>query len=215
MRLHLAHSSVALTAVACSLALGCAKTQVSPAPASASVDESLRLATVPSGVTFHARLDLPLSSERARRGQTITAHLVEPLLATDGRVVAPPGTRLVGHVIAVDHVGLNRVVLQFDGIVLDRRVHPVRAQVMRIESARVAAAEAGGAEAISAEVYPRTPEGGSALPFGGGPPARSIPVELPAGADLQLYLVRPFMLQPQTSGSELQNGAEVDRTFGE
>jgi hypothetical protein len=218
MRLHLAHSCVALSAVAALLVGSCYQTKVpvsSVAATPASPNETVQVATVPSGRTFHVRLDRPLTSESVVAGQEFTARLDEPLYASDGRPIAPRGAVLRGHVIEVDRQGLNRIVLQFDGLVLDGKFHAMRAHVIQMDSARVVASESTHADVLSVDVLPRLPAGVQAPPVGGGPRSDSIPVEVPRDAVVELYLTEPFVAVPQTSAGEVQNAGEVDRSFRE
>ncbi len=218
MRSQFARSSVVLSALVVLFGFACTTTQTRApvtATSSGSVDEAVQVTTVPAGRAFDARLDQPLSSVRARPQELIWAHLVAPLVSDDGRVVAARGAELRGHVVAVDRDGVNRIALQFDGVVINGRLYPVHAQLIHIESARVVAREPMDPEVLAVDVYPPLPAELTSQAIGGGPPPVAIPVELPAETNLHFYLTKPLSIAPQTSGSELQNSGEVDETFGE
>lgn len=151
---------------------------------------------VPSGLSFHARLDSAITSDKAHAGDRFTATIDEPLKATDGSVAVPQGSKLVGRVLEVDRRGIGRLTLQFDGVSIDGQVLPIDAQILRIERARVVAADAADPSTLTAFVYPVLPL--TVLPpqVGGGPSPESIPVELAAGAQFQLVLSRPFATPP-------------------
>jgi hypothetical protein len=149
-------------------------------------------AMVPSGLSFHAHLDRPLSTAHTRAGEHFTATLDEPLRAVDGTEVAPKGTQMMGRVLDVDRVGIQRFTLQLDGVWLDGRMHPIDAQILRIQDARVVASDANDPATLQAFVYPVLPRTLPAPQVGGGPPAEAVPLELPRGAQFQLVLTRPF-----------------------
>jgi hypothetical protein len=165
-----------------------------PAPTSAAhAIATANAPAVPSGLSFHARLDGALSSDTAHAGDRFTATIDEPLRASDGSVAVPSGSTLTGRVIEVDRTGIGRLTLQFDGVTVDGRVLPIDAQILRIEHARVVAADATDPSTLTAFVYPVLPM--TVLPpqVGGGPRPESVPVELAIGAQFQLVLSRPLL----------------------
>ena len=131
---------------------------------------------VPSGVSFHATLDGPLSSQHASVGDKITATLDDPLRSMDGLTLVPKGAKLHGHILEVGREGINRLVLQFDTIEFGGRHRPIYAQVSRIDSARVVASESAEATSMSVDVYPMLPRGAAAPEVGGGPPPEQLPL---------------------------------------
>lgn len=54
--------------------------------------------TVPAGTEIKATLDTPLSSKTSKPGDRFTATLNQPLMATDGHIGIPSGTRINGEV---------------------------------------------------------------------------------------------------------------------
>lgn len=152
--------------------------------------------TVPSGVSFRATLDGPLSSQHASVGDRITATLEEPLQSLDGVNLVPKGAKLHGHILEVGREGINRLVLQFDTVEFDGSNRSIYVQVSRIESARVAASHANDPSSVSVDVYPILPRTGVAPEVGGGPPPTQLPLELNAGTGIQLTLSRPLVLDP-------------------
>lgn len=194
LRAH-ALSSVAIFAVASAI-YGCGSSSRA-APAAGSALDAVAAndaALVPSGLSFHAHLDRPLSTGRARAGEHFTATLDDPLRSSDGAEIAPRGSQLMGRVLDVDRVGVQRLTLQFDGIWLSGRLHPIDAQILRIQDARVIASDAADPATLQAFVYPVLPRTLPAPQVGGGPPAEIIPVELARGAQFQIVLIRPFGL---------------------
>lgn len=151
--------------------------------------------TVPSGAAFRATLDVPLSSESARVGDRFTATLDEPLRGRDGALIVPAGAKLHGRVLDVMRVGIHRLVLQFDTIEAGGRNRYIYAQVTRIESARVVASYSTDATSVSVDVYPTVPRSYADPDVGGGPSPEELPLELDAGAGIQLYLSRPLILE--------------------
>ncbi|MBI2395587.1 MAG: hypothetical protein HYV09_38835 [Deltaproteobacteria bacterium] len=138
---------------------------------------------VSSGTSFRARLEGPLSSDRARIGEPLTARLDEPLVAGDGTVVAPRGTRLTGRVLEVER---DHVIARFDRLHVDGRAYPIFPTLVRAD-----------------RMPPRT---------GGGPAAEDTPADT-RGPAVPIVLARPFALPPSTTGQEVQGAGEVDRTF--
>jgi len=162
------------------------------ARAAAPSGETADAASVPSGISFHASLDAPLSSSDLKAGDRFTASLGEPLIAGDGTMVAPKGAKLNGRVLDVDREGVNRLVVQFDTLEVRGRNHPIYAQVIRLDSARVLPTDAMDPASLATSVYPMLPMTLPVPAAGGGPSPEHVPLIVPAGAQLQLYLLRAF-----------------------
>jgi hypothetical protein len=79
-------------AVAALCATGAAA-QSAPPSENASSEASLA-----GGTEINATLNSSIDSKKAKPGQQITAHTVEPVKSTDGRTILPNGTKLIGHV---------------------------------------------------------------------------------------------------------------------
>jgi hypothetical protein len=206
------------TIAALSGIVACSHHAAGPPAATASPDETAQRSTIPSGTTFNARLDAPISSERLEAGDAVSAHLDDALVAPDGTIVAPRGATLRGHVLEVERAGLNRVALQFDGLVLNGQVYPIYAQLLRIETARTVVSNVGDPSSVAANVYPSSgpdlgplvnPDG---VAIGGGPGSEIVPLELPRDALAHFVLSRPFSLTP-VAAEVKQGTGEVDRTF--
>jgi hypothetical protein len=58
--------------------------------------------SIPAGTTLTIRIDQRISVKASRAGDTFTGELVDPVLATDNRVLLPKGA-LVGGVVDVSH----------------------------------------------------------------------------------------------------------------
>lgn len=138
-----------------------------------------------SGTSFRARLDGPLSPERARVGEPLTARLDEPLVADDGTVIVPRGAALTGRVLEIER---DHVIARFDRLHVDGGAHPIVPTLVRVDVVR-----------------PGT---------GGGPMADDARASRASrGGAVPIVLARPFSLPPRTTGREVQNSGEVDRTF--
>ena len=62
---------------------------------------------IPAGTQIRVRIDIPLSTNWSRRGDTFTATLVDTLLV-NGKMVLPPGTPVIGHVLVNRRAGIYR-----------------------------------------------------------------------------------------------------------
>jgi hypothetical protein len=182
--------AVAALAVA-SAASACAKNGATSS-AAAPGQVSTVTPVAPSGLSFQASLDAPLSSQLASVGDGITASLDEPLRALDGSVVAPKGAKLRGRVVDLGREGVQHLALQFDTLEVNGRQHPIRVRIIRIESARVVAADVLNPDSVAVDVYPPMPRTLEGREMGGGPSPEGLPLELPAGAGIRLFLARPF-----------------------
>jgi hypothetical protein len=179
-------------------ASGCAsRTQVTTATA-ASVPPPPP-PTVAAGVSFHATLDGPLSSQHASAGDRVTATLDDPLYSLEGIPIVPAGAKLHGHLLEVGREGINRLVLQFDSVEFGGRTRALSALVTRVDFARVVPSHADDASSLSVDLYPILPRSVAAPAVGGGPPPVQLPVELDAGAGIRLRLSQPLVLEPMSS----------------
>ena len=71
------------------------------ATAKRTVTPAIKLYTVSSGKRFHARMNDTISSKTARVGDRFTATITEPVYSTNGVVVIPSGSEIVGSVNSV------------------------------------------------------------------------------------------------------------------
>lgn len=153
-----------------------------------------------SGTVFEARLVAPISSETTSPGEAVSARLDQPLVGSDGSVVAPAGTRLRGHVLGVDRLGASRVSLQFEEIEVNGRIVPIFARISRIDGARVVTTPTYGPESLAAQLMPLAPQEPTPPELGGGPQPELIPIEIPANARIRFELVQPFS-SPSANGT--------------
>jgi hypothetical protein len=176
--------------------------------ATASPNDAVQSPIVASGTRFHARLETPLSSDGTRAGDVLTARLEEPLVAGNGTVVAPTGTVLSGRVLEVDRNG--PITVAFDRIHLRGRAYPIYTTLLRMPSARVVPSTIEAPQDVAADLYPAT----KSLPanVGGGPPTEAT-LASPRDAVMSFVVSQPFALPATTSAIEVENAAEVDRTF--
>jgi hypothetical protein len=203
-------SSLVLSVLLALNAASCAGGRAPSSAVAASPNDALQSQIVASGTKFRARLESPLSSERARVGDPVTARLDEPLVAGDGTVVAPRGARLTGRVLEVEREGLGRVALLFDQLQINGRAYPIVTTLLRMQSTRVVASTVEDSEAVATDVYSAS---SGAMPTGTGGGPQATPLESPPGAGLSFVLSRPFTLPAAASASELESIGEVDRTF--
>jgi hypothetical protein len=93
------------------LAVGCNGVGGQPPAVNADKETSQRLpfsgnqpVVVPKGTAIYVRLDQTISSSTAQPGEDFSAVLDEPL-EVDGQIVAPPGTKVNGLVVAAHESG--------------------------------------------------------------------------------------------------------------
>jgi hypothetical protein len=68
------------------------------APVRKVVKPAARLYTVPSGERIRARMEGPISSKTARAGDTFQASVTEPVYSSNGVLVIPSGSKVIGRV---------------------------------------------------------------------------------------------------------------------
>jgi hypothetical protein len=199
---------VTCSSLLAALALSCTQA-AHPTPSSSSAartaEAELRAMrpTAPAGRTFDAILDVPLSSLNVEPGDAVLAHLAEPLIGGDGRVVVSRGTPIVGKVLSVQRVGANRITLQLDHLLVKGRDVPIDSRVRWAERSLVTHPAPAGPDAAVANLYALSPEP-TAAPIGGGPPAMPLPLELPRGAKVQLVLLQPFSMPDEPAREPLE-----------
>ena len=103
-------------AVAAVCATGAAAQSVPPSENTSSE------ASLAGGTEINATLNSSIDSKKAKPGQQITAHTVEPVKSTDGRTILPNGTKLIGHVTKAtarsNGQGESMLAIQFDKAML-------------------------------------------------------------------------------------------------
>ncbi len=103
-------------AVAAVCATGAAAQSVPPSENTSSE------ASLAGGTEINATLNSSIDSKKAKPGQQITAHTVEPVKSTDGRTILPNGTKLIGHVTKAtarsNGRGESMLAIQFDKAML-------------------------------------------------------------------------------------------------
>src|ERR1700747_1063043 len=55
-------------------------------------------ASLAGGTPINAVLNSSIDSKKAKPGEQITAHTIDAVKSSDGRMILPKGTKLVGHV---------------------------------------------------------------------------------------------------------------------
>lgn len=158
--------------------------------------EQLRVAGpwVPQGTEFTVRMNESLGPGVTPAKELFTAQLVSPLITGTGVVVAPPGSLLHGHVVAVDPTQ-QRVELAFDRVQLPEGGDlPIQATVLSASpwALTVRAADQPEAAAKTAILQAKSPGA-----IGGGPgsaidqePQEGVVV--PFGAQLKLMITQPI-----------------------
>jgi hypothetical protein len=103
-------------AVAALCATGAAAQSVPPSENTSSE------ASLAGGTEINATLNSSIDSKKAKPGQQIAAHTVEPVKSTDGRTILPNGTKLIGHVTNAsarsNGQGQSTLAIQFDKAML-------------------------------------------------------------------------------------------------
>ncbi len=150
---------------------------------------------IPQGTEITVRMNDSVGPGVSTQNQTFTAQLVTPLLTGKGIVVAPPGSLLHGHVVAVDPTQ-QRVELAFDRVqVPDGSVVPITATVMTAAPWALTVRASGEPEpsAKTAVLQARNPGA-----IGGGPGSaidqaeEQTGVVVPFGAQIKLMITRPI-----------------------
>ena len=97
---------------------------------------------LPAGAILEVRLQSPVSSYTAKRGDKLAAVLIAPV-ERDGRILLPAGIEVFGHVVTAKRVGVGlireraRLELRFDSLELpERRTLAITSQVTEVENAR-------------------------------------------------------------------------------
>jgi hypothetical protein len=102
----------------------------------------LRAQEVPAGSILEARLQTPVSSYNAKRGDKLTAVLIVPV-QLDGRMLLPSRVQVYGNVVRAKRVGVGlvreraRLQLQFNSLQLPGgSTLPIVSQLIEVENAR-------------------------------------------------------------------------------
>jgi hypothetical protein len=94
-------------------------------------------ASLAGGTVLNATLNSSIDSKKAKPGEQITAHTTEAVKSTDGRMILPNGTKIIGHVIQAsaraNGQGQAMLALQFDKAVLkDKQEIPLNVVIQAI-----------------------------------------------------------------------------------
>src|SRR6267142_5878917 len=147
------------------------------------------------GTVLNATLNSSVDSKRAKPGEQITAHTTEAVKSTDGRMILPKGTKLIGHITQASARGNGQeqamLAIQFDKAVLkDKQEMPLNVTIQAIaappqqaSSSAFGGSSAGGAGAPGTSPSNNPSMSGSrgARPDG-TPPADSYPSANSTGA---------------------------------
>jgi len=147
------------------------------------------------GTVLNATLNSSVDSKKAKPGEQITAHTTEAVKSTDGRMILPKGTKLIGHVTQASARGNGQeqamLAIQFDKAVLkDKQEMPLNVTIQAIAappqqapSSAYGGSSAGGAGAPGTSPSNNPSMSGSrgARPDG-TPPADSYPSANSTGA---------------------------------
>src|SRR5258706_6513992 len=152
-------------------------------------------ASLAGGTVLNATLNSSVDSKKAKPGEQITAHTTEAVKSTDGRMILPKGTKLIGHVTQASARGNGQeqamLAIQFDKAVLkDKQEMPLNVTIQAIaappqqaSSSAFGGSSAGGAGAPGTSPSNNPSMSGSrgARPDG-TPPAESYPSANSTGA---------------------------------
>jgi len=107
-------------AAAFAVATLCAAGAVAQAPPPS--ENSGSEASLAGGTAINAALDSSIDSRKAKPGEQITAHITDAVKSSDGRLILPKGTKLVGHVTQASarskDQGESMLAIQFDKAML-------------------------------------------------------------------------------------------------
>ncbi len=88
---------------------------------------------LPSGTTLEVRLDQEIGTKSSRVGDTFTATVDKPIVASNGATVVPSGSTVYGRVMGLDnsdHVGEPAAIkIDFERIEVRGQSHPLSAKV--------------------------------------------------------------------------------------
>ena len=126
-------ATIAVTGLAVSTLLAAGLAAQAPTPSENTGSE----ASLAGGTVLNATLNSSLDSKKAKPGEQITAHTTEAVKSTDGRVILPKGTKLIGHVTQASARtnGQEQAMLaiQFDKAVLkDKQEMPLNVTIQAI-----------------------------------------------------------------------------------
>jgi len=155
---------------------------------------------VPAGIVFGVRLDQPLDTYYTPPRTLFTATLIEPLRATDGRVVVPEGAKVTGELVSSGPPSLRKQLrLRLLSVDTVAGRAPLEAKVTTAQHVAW-----NGPPRIELRVSPydfygyggdtsvaNTQMGQSPFGYQLETPRE---VRLPKGAEMQLELVRPLIL---------------------
>jgi hypothetical protein len=126
-----------------------------PAPSETTGSEG----SLAGGMVVNATLNSSVDSKKAKPGEQVTAHTSEAVKSSDGRMILPKGTKLVGHVTQAsarsNGEGEAKLAIQFDKAVLkDKQEMPLNVVIQAIappaqEAAPAAFGGPGGAGGTS------------------------------------------------------------------
>src|SRR5260370_6041517 len=118
-----------------------------------------------AGTVLNAELNQAMDSKKAKEGDAVTAHVTEAV-KSDGKVVIPKGTKLVGHVTRATARAKgdadSALAVQFDRAILkDGQAMPLQVMIQALASAESAAPVSGD------DLQPAGSMGGGAAASGG------------------------------------------------
>ena len=107
------------------------------AQAPAAAENTGSEASLAGGTVLNATLNSSVDSKKAKPGEQITAHTTEAVKSTDGRVILPKGTKLIGHITQASARGNGQeqavLAIQFDKAVLkDKQEMPLNVTIQAI-----------------------------------------------------------------------------------
>jgi len=167
---------------------GCGGASTEEAPPQ-TVPRPMPAASVAAGTDVNVTMTDRLSTRDSKPGDYFVAHVDDPLVAVDGRVLVNRGAVLRGHVVRVDHAPTSRIDVAFDTI--ETRDGPVRIHAILVDVG-------GHGEVLTMRMG--DPSDGGITPsrkaLGGGPApadARDAAVTLPEGSRIRLMLLDPVV----------------------
>jgi hypothetical protein len=123
-------AAIALTGL---FVTGAAGQAPAPAPSETTGSE----ASLAGGTVLNATLNSSIDSKKAKPGEQVIAHTTEAVKSTDGRMILPNGTKIIGHVTQAsarsNGQGQAMLALQFDKAVLkDKQEIPLNVVIQAI-----------------------------------------------------------------------------------
>ncbi len=155
-----------------------------------------QVSEIPGGTKIMVKTTKTISTAQYKRGATVEGVLDLPL-TINGVTVAPKGSKVYGSVIESvggRRIGLQRIVVKFDQLVINDKKMPIEAEPVGAEGGRGGAARMVGAGALFGAAGGDAAKG-AAIGAGVALLAGGKHIQIPAGTKVQLTIKNPVILK--------------------